>query len=334
MTAATLARSCVALVLLAALVAGPAPAQDRLRLKFVMPTPPATYLLPFFVAQDLGWYREAGLEVAEQVVSGDPNSLRVVVSGDADVTFIGPPTIMEAVVNGAKVKIFTSWQPVTDYQLVAGTGKAQTLRDLADKRIAVTGPGSMTMHIPQMLMKRAGVDTSQVKFLPVGGMAARLQAVAADKVDATLVDTFFAAKAESAGTARVISSITKEFPGLGYVFAIARESTLAEPAGRAALTRFARGTVAATRYIRHDPAAAAAILKKRLPDEDLALIRATLERLNALSVWGINGGLEREVLEFSSRTFAELGMVKRAVTYDEMVDASIVAAVIGELGRR
>jgi hypothetical protein len=51
-------------------------------------------------------------------------------------------------------------------------------------------------------------------------------------------------------------------------------------------------------------------------------------------VWGINGGLERDVLEFSSRTFAELGMVKRAVTYDEMVDASIVAAVIGELGRR
>ena len=334
MTAATLARSCVALALLVALVAGPAPAQDRLRVKFVMPTPPATYLLPFFVAQDLGWYREAGLEVAEQVVSGDPNSLRAVVSGDADVTFIGPPTIMDAVVNGAKVKIFTSWQPVTDYQLVAGTGKAQTLRDLADKRIAVTGPGSMTMHIPQMLMKRAGVDTSQVKFLPVGGMSARLQAVAADKVDATLVDTFFAAKAESAGTAHIVSSITKEFPGLGYVFAIARENTLATPAGRAALTLFTRGTVAATRYIRHDPPAAAAILKKRLPDEDLALIRSTLERLNALSVWGINGGLEREVLEFSSRTFAELGMVKRAVTYDEMVDASIVAAVIGELGRR
>jgi hypothetical protein len=108
--------------------------------------------------------------------------------------------------------------------------------------------------------------------------SARLHAVAADKVDVALVDTFFAAKVESAGMAHIVSR-TKEFPGL-------------------------------------------------------ALIRATLERLNALGVWGINGGLEREVLHFSSRTFAEIGMVKRAVTYDEMLDASIVAAVIGELGRR
>ena len=32
-------------------------------------------------------------------------------------------------------------------------------------------------------------------------------------------------------------------------------------------------------------------------------------------------------------TFAELGMIKRRVTYEEMVDPSVVAGVIGELGR-
>lgn len=333
MKPASLLRSVVAGFALAVAVVSPAAAQQAAKLKFVMPTPPATYLLPFFVAQDLGWYRNWGLDVAEQVVSGDPNSLRVVVAGDSEVTLIGPPTIMEAVINGAKLRIFTSWQPITDYQLIAGDKKARTLKDLADKRIAVTGPGSMTMHIPQMLMMRAGVDTSQVKFLSVGGMAARLQSVAAGKVDATLVDTFFATKAETSGVAHTVSSIAKEFPGLGYVFAVARENTLADPAGRAALGLFAKGTVAGARFIRKDPESAAAILKKRLPDEDLGLIRATLEKLNALGVWGVNGGLDREVLEFSSKTFAQLGMVKRPVTYEEMVDPSIVAAVIGEIGR-
>jgi NitT/TauT family transport system substrate-binding protein len=320
-------------VALAVAVAAPAAAQPRAKLKFVMPTPPATYLLPYFVAQDLGWYRNWGLDVDEQVVAGDANSMRVVVAGDSAVTFIGPPTIMEAVINGGKVKIFTSWQPITDYQLIAGDKKTRTLKDLADKRIAVAGPGSMTAHIPQMLMMRAGVDTSQIKFLSVGGMSARLQSVAAGKVDATLVDTFFATKAESSGVAHTVSSIAKEFPGLGYVFAVAHENTIADPAGRAALGVFAKGTVAGARLIRKDPAAAAAILKKRLPDEDLGLIRTTLEKLNTLGVWGMNGGLEREVLEFSSKTFAELGMVKRGVAYEEMVDPSVVAAVMAELGR-
>lgn len=309
------------------------PAEAQQKLKFVMPTPPATYLLPYFVAQDLGWYRKWGLEVAEQVVSGDPNSLRVVVAGDAEATLIGPPTIMEAVINGAKLRMFTSWQPVTDYMLIAGDKKARTLKDLADKRIAVTGPGSMTMHIPQMLMLKAGLDTSQVKFLSVGGMSARLQSVAAGKVDATLVDTFFATKAESSGVAHTVSSIAKEFPGLGYVFAVARENTLADPAGRAALAVFTKGTIEGARFIRKDAEGAAAILKKRLPDEDLGLIRATLEKLNALGVWGVNGGLDREVIAFSSKTFAELGMVKRQVTYEELVDPSVVTAVVGELGR-
>src|SRR5438093_13323062 len=114
--------------------------------------------------------------------------------------------------------MFTSWQPVTDYMLIAGDKKAMTLKDLADKRIAVTGPGSMTMHIPQMLMLKAGVDTCQVKFLSVGGMAARLQSVAAGKVDATLVATFFAMTTDRWGFAHTASSSVTVFVGLGYVF--------------------------------------------------------------------------------------------------------------------
>lgn len=318
---------------IAAAVASPAAAQSPAKLKFVMPTPAATYLLPFFVAQDMGWYRSWGLEVEEQIVQGDANALRATIAGDSVVTFIGPPTIMEAVIAGGKIKVFTSWQPVTDYQLIATGKQPKTLKDLAGKNMAVAGPGGMTSHIPQMLMRRAGVDASQVKFLSVGGMSARLQSVAAGKVDATLVDTFFATKAESAGVAHIVSSIAREFPGLGYVFAISRETTLADPAGRAALTLFAKGTIAGARFIRKDPGAAAALLKKRLPDEELALIRKTLEKLNEQNVWGLNGGLEREVFEFSSKTFADLGMVKRAVPYEEMVDPSVVAAVLRELGR-
>ena len=57
------------------------------------------------------------------------------------------------------------------------------------------------------------------------------------------------------------------------------------------------------------------------------------QKLNTLGVWGLNGGLDREVIEFSSKTFADLGMIKRRVTYEELVDPSVVAGVIGELGR-
>jgi hypothetical protein len=50
-------------------------------------------------------------------------------------------------------------------------------------------------------------------------------------------------------------------------------------------------------------------------------------------VWGLNCGLDREVFAFSAKTFADLVMVKRAVTYEELVDPSIVEAVLKEMGR-
>lgn len=330
----TFCRSLIASVVAAAWVVGtPAPAQDNAALRFIMPTPPATYLLPYFVAKDLGWLKDWGADVSEQLVSGDPNALRAVIAGSADITFIGPPTVMEAITAGAKIKAFCSWQPITDYQLIAGSGKGASLKDLADKRVAVTGPGSMTMFIPQMLMKKSGIDTSNVKFLPVGGMSARLQAVAADKVDATLVDTFFATKAERAGTAQTVASIAKEFPGLGYVYAVATEETLNQPARRKALDGFVRGCIEGSRLIVKDPAKAAEVLKKRLPDEDIDLIRATIEKLNTLGVWGVNGGLERKVIEFSAATFSELGMITRNVGYGEVVEPSFVERVLGVVGR-
>jgi ABC-type nitrate/sulfonate/bicarbonate transport system substrate-binding protein len=312
---------------------GSALAQENPTLRFVMPTPPATYLLPYFVAKDLGWLKDWGADTSEQVVSGDPNALRAVIAGSADITFIGPPTVMDAVISGAKIKAFCSWQPITDYQFIAGSGKGASIADLADKRIAATGPGSMTMFIPQMLMKKAGVDTSNMKFLPVGGMSARLQAVAADKVDATLVDTFFATKAERAGTAQAVASVAKEFPGLGYVYAVAREETLSDPARRKALDGFVKGCIEGSRYVVKSPDSAAEVLKKRLPDEDIDLIRATIEKLNALGVWGTNGGLDRKVIDFSAETFFDLGMIKRKVGYDEVVDPSFVDRVIAEVGR-
>jgi NitT/TauT family transport system substrate-binding protein len=311
----------------------PALAQENPALRFVMPTAPATYLLPYFVSKDLGWLKDWGADTSEQVVSGDPNALRAVIAGSADITFIGPPTIMDAVISGAKIKAFCSWQPITDYQFIAGSGKGASISDLADKRIAATGPGSMTMYIPQMLLKKGGIDTSNMKFLSVGGMSARLQAVVADKVDATLVDTFFATKAERAGTAQTVASVAKEFPGLGYVYAVAKEETLDDPARRKSLDGFVRGCIEGSRFVAKNSEKAAEILKRRLPDEDSDLIRATIEKLNILGVWGVNGGLEHKVIEFSTETFFDLGMIKRKVSYEEVVDPSFVDRVIAEVGR-
>src|SRR4029079_18399809 len=92
-----LTKFCGALVACAFALGSPASSAD-LKMTFAMPTTPAPYLLPFFLAKDLGWLEKAGLTVEEKVVTGDTNCMRAVISGEADTTLIGPNTIMQAIV--------------------------------------------------------------------------------------------------------------------------------------------------------------------------------------------------------------------------------------------
>jgi ABC-type nitrate/sulfonate/bicarbonate transport system substrate-binding protein len=72
---------------LLALVAAVSPttAQTTTKLKLVFATPPTTYALPHFVAQDLGWLKQRGLEVEEVWLTGDANALRALLSGQGDI---------------------------------------------------------------------------------------------------------------------------------------------------------------------------------------------------------------------------------------------------------
>lgn len=307
-------------------------AQD-LKLRFSIPTPPSTYLLPYYVANDLGWYAKQGLTVEEVTVQGDPNALRLLIAGDAEVTCVGPSTIMEAVLKGGQIKMISSWQPIADYHIVIRSDKGGSLKDIVGRSIAITSLGSMTQHIPSMVMKKHGLDTSKTDFVPIGGMNARVQAVIAGKVDASMVDTFFATAAERQGGVKTIVSIAEEFPGLGYVMIATNAAQLSDPKMRQALSIFVRGGIEGSRFIVKEPAQAVELMRKRLPSADAALINEIIPKLNAQKVWGINGGIERDKIEFTATTYNDLAILPSKPSYEQLVDPSLVEAAIKEIGR-
>lgn len=305
-----------------------------LKMTFAMPTTPAPYLLPFFLAKDLGWLEKAGLTVEEKVVTGDTNCMRAVITGDADTTLIGPNTIMQAVVSGAAIKIVGSFQPVVDYQIVARVGAGTTLKDLADKKWAIASVGGMTQALPRMAMKKNGVDGSAAQYLSVGGLAARYQAIAAGTVDASLLDIALALRGEREGRAKIVSAIHDDFPNMGYVFFPMRTSALSDPKQREAMEIFIREGIRGVRFIMENPQAAAEVMEKRLKTNDVAGMTEILKKVTALGVWGVNGGIDREVIEFSHKVYRESGDVTADVPYEKLVDTSLVDASLKVLGKR
>jgi ABC-type nitrate/sulfonate/bicarbonate transport system substrate-binding protein len=318
---------------LASLTWGEAGAQAPQKLKVIFATPPTTYALPHFVAQDLGWLKQRGLEVEELFLTGDANALRALLAGQGDIAAPGTFPAYSVVAQGGHIKAIGSWQPLVDYVLVAREGLTD-LKALANAKIAAASIGGLTTELPKMLLAKHGVDTSRTAFFSVGGHEARLQAVIAGKADAALVGILYAGQGKRLAKLNVLANLAKEYPGLGYSYLVVNDKDLADPAKRRSFEIYVRAAVIeASRFIMKEPDRAAEVLHKRMPELQLELIKDVVRALNDANVWGVNGGIEPEITSFTAPLAAEFKSAPREVKPSELLDRSIVDRILAELGR-
>ena len=300
------------------------------KIKMVFPGPVTTFSLPYLVAQKQGWMGD--LEVEDIHVTGDANAMRVLLSGNADIGLIGTLNVLASIHAGANIRAIHSWQPIGDYGLVLATGKGTTLADLAGKTFASSGPGGLPDQLPRLIMRKYGIDEQTARFVQVGGHAARLQAVIGGRAEATLVNTVTALKGVQDGKVTVLTKLSAEFPGLGYVWNVVRTESLGKPELAAAFQTMTDIGIRGSRFIMENPDEAAAILHERLPDLDLAFLKNVVRDLNSENLWGVNGGLDPKIEEFTADLNVKLGNLPRAATPAEVLDPRFVDAALKKLG--
>jgi ABC-type nitrate/sulfonate/bicarbonate transport system substrate-binding protein len=316
------------LCVVAALLALDASAAGAAKIKMVFPGPVTTFSLPYLVAQKKGWMGD--LEVEDVHVTGDANAMRVLLSGNADIGLIGTLNVLASIHAGAGIRAIHSWQPIGDYSLVLATGKGNKLADLAGKTFASSGPGGLPDQLPRLIMRKHGIDETSTRFVQVGGHAARLQAVIGGRADATLVNTVTALKGVQEGKVTVVAKLSAEFPGLGYVWNVARTETLDKLA--AAFQTMTDIGIKGSRFIMADPDEAAAILHERLPDLDLAFLKAVVRDLNGENVWGVDGGLDPAIEEFTAELNMKLGNLPVAAPAKDVLEPRFVERALATLG--
>jgi ABC-type nitrate/sulfonate/bicarbonate transport system substrate-binding protein len=319
----------VVLALTAALGLGATPASAT-KIKMVFPGPMTTFGLPYLVAQKKGWLGD--LEVEDIFVTGDSNAMRTVLSGNADIGLVGTLNVFASLQAGGNIRAIHSWQPIGDYSLVIAKDKGSKLADLAGKTFASSGPGALPDQLPRMVMRKYGIDESTARFVQVGGHAARLQAVIGGRADATLVNTVTTLKGVQDGKVVVLTRLSKEFPGLGYVWNVVRTDALAKPELAAAFQTMTEGGIRGSRYVMEHADEAAGILHERLPDLDLAFLKDVVRDLNSEDLWGVDGGLDPKIEEFTADLNVKLGNLPRAATPSEILEPRFVDAALKTLG--
>lgn len=145
-----------------------------------------------------------GFTVDLKFVEEEDAALRAVVAGAADVYIGSLPAVITAVQSTqAPVKLVAVNAQASDYVVLASNAIEQ-VSDLAGKTIAVNTPGSAGDTIMKLALEAEGFDNDSAKFVVIGGSGARVAALQAGQVDATVAHLAAAEAAVATGAFKAL----------------------------------------------------------------------------------------------------------------------------------
>src|SRR5438445_3562622 len=192
---------------------------------------------PVFIAQDKGYFRDAGLEIELKFFDAAQPIAVATTSGDVDFGITAVTAGLYNLAGKGTLKVIGGMsREKAGYPLIgyfasnnAYAAGLKTPRDLAGKRVAVTQVGSSFHYSLGLLADKYGFKLSEVEILPLQSLSNVAAALKGETVDAALLPVSSARKLMDDGGAKHLGWVGDETPWqLGAVFAAPK--TLADTA--------------------------------------------------------------------------------------------------------
>jgi NitT/TauT family transport system substrate-binding protein len=183
---------------------------------------------PVFIAQDKGYFREAGLDIELKFFDAAQPIAVATTSGDVDFGVTAFTAGLYNLAGKGTLKVIGGMsREKAGYPLIGyfAANKAyeaglKTPKDLAGKRIAVTQVGSSFHYSLGLLADKYGFKLSDVKIVPLQSLSNAAAALKGETVDAALLPVSTARKLMDDGGAKLLGWVGDETPWqLGAVFA-------------------------------------------------------------------------------------------------------------------
>jgi len=146
--------------------------------------------LPTVLAERLGEYKKAGLDVQLVDFKGGSQALTAVIGGSADVVSGYFDHCVNLAAKNQALEAFVVYDRYPGLALAVSpkqTGKITSVKDLKDKKVGVSAPGSSTDFFLKYLLSKNGVDPNSVGVIGIGLAATAVAAMEQGSVDAAVM---------------------------------------------------------------------------------------------------------------------------------------------------
>ena len=223
---------------------------------------------PLYLGQDVGIFKKQGLQLEMIFIPGGSLSLQALIGKSLDLLMTGGPPVLNAYLQGAKIKIIGGVTNLLPYRFVV-TPAIRSREQVKGKTIGISRFGSNTDYVVRLALNQFALTPNDVHIIQVGGSQARLAALRSGAIQATVLSPEEALVVQKLGFGVLLDFVEKgiEFPHVNFV---AREDYLESQPQTVRI--FLKAYLEAVRYYKsHRPEAVAKIMTlNKLPERQMA----------------------------------------------------------------
>jgi NitT/TauT family transport system substrate-binding protein len=279
--------------------------------------------LPVYVAQEKGFFKDAGLDVLLVMFNAGSTNLQALAGGDIQIMGSAFVETIGGRAAGMDIKNFWGICNLMPFQLYS-QADFKSMKEARGKRFAISRFGSLTDFLTRATLRHFGLDAKDVTILQIGSTPARYAALTAKAVDASIVWFPVTEIAKSQGYTKLLD-LNEVFPEWPYETFAARESWLKKERDQA--TKFLQAYQRAVKYTRENKTDSVKIMQKYVK-MDPAYAPAGYDEYR--DSFPLNGQIAEKVIPLVIEQEAETGRIKRKISLDELIDRSFIQAIGGK----
>ncbi len=297
-------------------------------------TPPNLVHMGPYVAQELGYFKEVGLNVEFKTFESGVASLRGLVSGNLDVVGTSSDPLLTAVAQGGGIHAIGAYAPKLSVVMMTSPD-IKTVADLKGKKMGCTGcSGDFADTMNILVLASAGLKREDVTSVNVT-TAGRVSALVTGQTNAHALhaDQYYAALKQKPDLV-ALAKMWEVAPKWWYSAFVASDDAIKK--NPELYIDFMTAVLKAQRWM-YDPKNKARVVEisvKSNPGIDADAFGKAYDDLSKGGVWTVNDGCPRDFVQYTIDKKVELNTagVPKDLKYEQVCDLTVVNEAIKRLG--
>ena len=291
------------------------------------------FYAPQYVAIEKGYFEKEGIKLELTTGFGADKTATAVISGDADIAFMGPEaTIYQFNQGNADYLINFAQLTQRAGNFVVSRKKEDSFKweDLKGKKVIGGRPGGMPEMVFEYVLKKHGMNPQKdINLVQNIDFANTSGAFVSGEADYTVEFEPAATLIEEQGAGYVVASVGKESGYVPYTAFSAKKSYIEK--NPEIIQKFTNAIQKGLEYVNsHTSAEIAKTIKPQFKETDEAALTAIVERYKAQDTWKTDTVFEKESFDLLQNILEEAGELPARVPYEDLVVTDFARAAVKE----